>query len=167
MNIVRRQEQNRPVTASPAELDPFKMMREMMRWDPFREIGPMLTSQGFKGILVPDVDIKETPTSYVFRADLPGMKEKDVDISFTGNRLTLSGKREEEQREEKVNYYSCECSYGSFTRSFTLPLGTDPEHASAELKDGVLTITVPKKAEVQPKQVPVNGEPKVQAKAKG
>jgi HSP20 family protein len=78
-------------------------------------------------------------------------------VSLTGNRLTLTGKREEEKREEKDNYFSCERSYGSFSRTFTLPAGTDPDKASAELKDGVLTVTLPKKPEVQPKNIPVNG----------
>jgi HSP20 family protein len=93
----------------------------------------------------------------VFKADLPGMKEKDVEVSFTGNRLTLSGKREEEKREEKDNYFACERSSGSFSRSFTLPMGTDSHKATADLKEGVLTITVPKKAEVKPQKIPVNG----------
>jgi HSP20 family protein len=132
------------------------MMREMMRWDPFREIGPAFSGD-MKGMFMPDVDIKETENAYVFKADLPGMKDKDVEVSFTGNRLTLSGKREDEKREEKDNYFTCERSYGSFTRSFALPAGTDTQKAGAELKDGVLTITVPKKAEVKPQKIPVNG----------
>jgi HSP20 family protein len=166
MNIVRRQEQPRPDLSPFGEWQPFKAMRELMRWDPFRELGHTFSSEGLKSIFVPDMDIKDTPSAYVFKADLPGIKEKDVELSITGNRLTLSGKREEEKREEKANYYTCERFYGSFTRSFTLPAGTDLEHASAELKDGVLTICVPKKPEVQPKPIPVNGgEAKAKAKS--
>src|SRR5829696_4086430 len=135
MNIVRHKEQTSPVLASVGEWEPFKVMRELMRWDPFREIGPTFPSEGLKGFFVPDVDIKETPSAYLFKADLPGIKEKEVEVSLTGNRLTLSGKREEEKREEKANYYACERFSGSFTRSFTLSAGTDPERASAELKD--------------------------------
>jgi HSP20 family protein len=164
MNIIRRRE---PAPASlpvAAEWDPFRAMREMMRWDPFQEMSPLFA--GEKGMFVPDVDVKETPTAYVFKADVPGMKEKDVEVSFTGNRLTLSGKREEERHEEKATYFATERSYGAFTRTFTLPVGTDTEHAAAEMKDGVLTITVPKMPEVQPKKIPV-GAPveKPQAKA--
>jgi HSP20 family protein len=165
MNIVRRQEQPSPALSFFGEWEPFKAMRELMRWDPFREIGQTFPSEGLKSIFVPDMDIKETPSSYVFKADLPGINEKDVELSIAGNRLTLSGKREEEKREEKANYYTCERFSGSFTRSFMLPAGTDPDHASADLKDGVLTITVPKKPEVQPKPIPVNGG-EVKAKAK-
>jgi len=157
MNIVRHQTSNGPNLAPPAEWDPFKMMRDMMRWDPFQEIGPALPSQGMKGMFLPDVDIKETPNAYVFKADLPGFKDKDVEVSLTGNRLTMSGKREEEKREEKATYFACERSYGSFSRSFTLPAGTDAERASADLKEGVLTVSVPKKVEVQPRKIPVLG----------
>jgi HSP20 family protein len=155
MNIVRRQEQ-KAAPATVSEWDPFRMMREMMRWDPFREIGPFVSNDASKGLFMPDVDVKETENAYVFKADLPGMKEKDVEVSFTGNRLTLSGKRDEEKREERENYFACERSYGSFTRSFTLPAGTDTAGASADLKEGVLTITVPKKPEVKPQKIPVN-----------
>ena len=164
MNIIRRREPapaNLPVAA---EWEPFRAMREMMRWDPFREMSPLFA--GEKGMFIPDVDVKETPEAYTFKADVPGLKEKDIEVSFTGNRLTLSGKREEERREEKATYFASERMYGSFTRTFTLPAGTDAEHAAADLKDGVLTITVPKVPEVQPKKIPV-GAPveKPQAKA--
>ena len=154
MNIVRRQEQSEPALA---QWDPFKMMRDWMRWDPFAEIGTLAPPQGQRAIFVPDVDVQETPAAYVFKADLPGMKEKDVEVSVTGNRLTLSGKREEEKREDKTNYHTWERSYGSFSRSFTMPMGTNPDGVKADLKDGVLIITVPKKPEVQPKKIAVNG----------
>jgi len=164
MNIVRRQEQ-KAVPATASDWDPFRAMREMMRWDPFREIGPAFSGDT-RGMFMPDVDVKETESAYIFKADLPGMKEKDIEVSFTGNRLTLSGKREDEKREEKDNYFTCERSYGSFTRSFTLPAGTDSQAAGAELKEGVLTITVPKKPDMKPQRIPVNGgEAKPQAKA--
>ena len=152
MNIIRRSEPNANLPAR-TEWDPLRMMREMMQWDPFREMGPIFA--GEKGAFVPDVDVKEMPNAYIFKADVPGMKEKDIEVSFTGNRLTFSGKREEERREEKGTYFACERSYGSFTRTFTLPLGTDVDHANAEMKDGVLTISVPKLPEVQPKKIPV------------
>ena len=165
MNIIRRN-QSRPASAPLVQWDPFKMMSEWAQWDPFSAIGPIAPFQADGGIFMPDVDVQETPHAYVFKADLPGMKEKDVEVSVTGNRLTLSGKREEEKREEKASYHTWERAYGSFARSFTLPSGTDSEHVLADLKDGVLTVTVPKKPEVQPKKVAVNsGEGKAQAKA--
>jgi HSP20 family protein len=165
MNIVRRNVQNEPA-APIAQWDPFKMMREWARWDPFAEMGALLPPTGERGVFVPDVDVQETPNAYVFKADVPGMKEKEIEVSLVGNRLTLSGKREEEKREDKAQYHTWERSYGAFTRSFTLPMGTDAERVVADLKDGVLTVTVPKKPEVQPKKIAVNGgEPKPAAKA--
>ena len=133
--------------------DPFEMMRDLMRWDPFVELGttPPAREVGF----VPSFEVKETKDAYLFKADLPGIKESDLDISLTGSRLTVSGKREEEKREEKETYFAMERTYGSFNRSFTLPDGTDPEHVTANLKDGVLVITVPKKPDALPKKVPV------------
>ncbi len=162
MNIVRRSAPSAMTSA--ADWDPFRAMREVMHWDPFREMSPLVAQE--RVLFMPDVDVKETPSAYVFKADLPGMKEKDVEVSCTGNRLTISGKREEERREEKATYFASERLHGAFTRAFTLPSGVDAEHASAELKDGVLTISVPKTASVQPRKIPVGGSAeKPQAKA--
>lgn len=134
--------------------DPFEMMREMLSggFEPFREL-----ARGPEGMLgfTPSFDVKETKDTYVFKADLPGLKENDIDISVTGNRLTISGKREEETRDESERYYAYERSYGTFSRSFTLPEGVDPNNVHADLKDGVLTVLVPKKPEVQPRRIEV------------
>jgi HSP20 family protein len=156
MNIVRRQASTPTTTAASAstQWDPLRMMREMMRWDPFQELSPMFPAEASRLIYAPDVDVKETANAYVFKADVPGIKEKDLELSTTGNRLTLSGKREEERHEDTATYHASERSCGSFSRSFTLPDGIDLDHASAELKEGVLTITVPKKPEVMPKKIP-------------
>jgi HSP20 family protein len=102
--------------------------------------------------------VKETKDSYVFKADLPGVKEENLDVSLTGNRLTISGQRQEEKKEEGDRHYVYERSFGSFSRSFTLPEGIDVDHVQAELKDGVLNVVVPKKPEVQPKRILVKGE---------
>ena len=155
MNIIRRHE---PAASPPvvSGWEPFRMMRDIMRWDPFREMAPIFSEE--KLAFIPDVDVKETPNAFIFKADVPGMKEKDIEISLAGNRLTLSGKREEERREEKETYFATERTYGEFTRTFTLPAGTDVEHVLADLKDGVLTVTVPKIPEAQPKKIPVGGE---------
>lgn len=156
MNIVRRQ----PTPPAPAtnaayfDWDPFKMMRDMMRWDPFREMAPVGLEPA-KVNFWPDIDVKENGKEFVFKADLPGVAEKDVEVSLQGNRLTLTGKREEEKKEETETYFSCERSYGSFTRSFTLPAGTDADKVRADLKEGVLTIVVPKKPETQPKKIEI------------
>ena len=92
----------------------------------------------------------------MFRADLPGVKESDLEISLTGNRLTISGRREQERHEQGDTFYASERSYGSFTRAFTLPEGVDGDNVNADLKSGVLTLSVPKKPEVQPRKVSIN-----------
>ena len=101
--------------------------------------------------------MKETSHSYVFKADLPGLEEKDLDITLTGNRLTVSGKREAEARTEEETFYAYERTYGSFSRSFTLPDGADVEHAEADLHAGVLTISIAKRAGHLPKKVTIKG----------
>ena len=134
--------------------DPFRMMRDLFRWDPFREMEPML-SPTMPAAFSPDIEVKETGDAYLFKADVPGVKENEVNVSLTGNRLTISGERNEEKEEKSETYYSCERKYGSFSRSYTLPEGVDAEHIRAELKSGVLTIAVPKKPEAQPKKIAV------------
>ena len=89
----------------------------------------------------------------------------DLEIALTGNRLTISGKREQEKHEQGDTYYASERSYGSFSRAFTLPDGTDGENVKAELKNGVLEVVVPKKPEVQPRKITIGKEEASKAKA--
>lgn len=142
--------------ASPmAWRDPTRMMRELLRWDPFQELGalPAWEGSGF----VPGFDVKETPEALILQADLPGLTEKDVNISLTGNRLTVTGERRAEQKREGESYYTLERSFGAFTRSFTLPEEVNIDKVQAELKDGVLTLTLPKRPEAKPRQIPLKG----------
>jgi HSP20 family protein len=153
-NIVRR-EGGQPARPVPQrEWDPFRMMRELLRWDPFGEMEPMRGALG--GVEVgfqPRFEVCETPQSFVFQADVPGVKENDIDVSLQGNRITISGKREAEEREENETYFAYERGYGTFSRSFTLPEGLDVDHVQAELKEGVLKLIVPKKPEVQARKI--------------
>jgi len=135
------------------EFDPFRAMREMMRWDPFRALTPSFTA--FEREWTPTFEVRENADSYLFRGDLPGIKESDLEVSLTGNRLQITGKREAEKETKDETVYLYERSYGSFTRSFTLPEGIDGEHAKSELKDGVLTIVVPKVPAMKPKKIQV------------
>lgn len=164
MALIRRNENENGMDRTRG-WDPFDVMQDIMRWDPFRE----LTHRAFGGgemAFVPSFDVKETNESYVFKADLPGVAEDDLDISLTGNRLTVSGQREQEKKNEGDTYYSYERSYGGFSRSFTLPEGVDAENVSAELKNGVLTVVVPKKPEVQPKRILLGSGKREKDKAK-
>jgi HSP20 family protein len=142
-------------------------MRDMLRWDPFREIEAVLGPGDVRGF-APTFEVTETKDAYLFRADLPGVQEKDLEISLTGTRLSISGHREQEKHEQSDTFYASERAYGSFTRSFTLPEGVDGENVSADLKNGVLTLSVPKKPEVQPKKIaigPATKAPTEKAKA--
>lgn len=135
------------------EWDPFRVMREMLRWEPFQGISRPLGG----AIFAPDFEVKERADAFLIKADLPGVLEKDLDISCTGNRVTVSGQREEEKRSEGETYYTSERSFGSFSRSFMLPENADLDHASASFKDGVLELTIPKKAEEKAKKIAVGG----------
>lgn len=136
-----------------AEWDPFRAMREMMRWDPFREMAPLFSYE--RAGWNPSFDVTENKDAYVFRADVPGVKKDDLEIHITGNRLQVTGKRDVEQETKNDTYYTYERQYGTFTRSFTLPDGADTEHAKCELKEGVLTLVVPKAAAAQTKKIPI------------
>lgn len=136
------------------QANPLRYLREMMKWDPFSEMAPLLGHQGGEGI-VAHFDVKETPNAFIFKADLPGFVEKDIDITSVGNQLTISGHRKDEREDKGDTYYVCERRYGSFSRSFTLPQGVDVDHVSADIKHGVLTVNVPRVAAAPAKKIPV------------
>ncbi len=140
------------------EWDPFQRMQELMGWDPFEVMNQWLTGAGARegGLtFVPAFEVKETKDAFIFKADLPGVEEKDIEITLTGNRLTVGGHREAEERHEGESYYSVERSYGSFSRSFTLPEDADAETIDAKYDKGVLTVTVPKSPAAKPRKVQV------------
>ncbi|MBK6513270.1 MAG: Hsp20/alpha crystallin family protein [Polyangiaceae bacterium] len=136
-----------------AEWEPARFMRQFFGWDPFREMSPLMRADGSS--FVPAFEVKETPEGYVFKADVPGVKESDLNLSLTGNRLTVSGRRDAEKEEKNDTFYAFERSFGSFTRSFTLPVEIDPNGARAEMKDGVLTVFVPRTPASLPKKIAV------------
>ena len=84
------------------------------------------------------------------------MTEKQIDLKLEGNTLTLKGERKMENEDKKSNYHRVESFYGTFTRSFRLPDTVDYEKISAEYKNGVLTVTLPQKPEVRPREIPVS-----------
>jgi HSP20 family protein len=103
----------------------------------------------------PLVDIFEDQDGITLKAELPEVDAKDVDIQLEGNTLTLRGERKLEKDENREGYHRIERTYGAFSRSFTLPDLVDVEHISAESKDGVLRIHLPKKPETKPRQIKV------------
>jgi HSP20 family protein len=164
MTIQVRKDDDKPKTTTPpagtlpTRWDPLRMLRELASWDPFREMQPF--TRDVAGGFMPAFEIKETDGAYVFHADLPGVKEGDINVTVTGNRLSISGKREAEREEKGDTFYCYERSYGDFSRAFTLPEGVDANGVRADLKDGVLSVTVQKKPESQPKKIAVQSQAK-------
>jgi len=104
----------------------------------------------------PAVDILEKGGNLVLRAELPGMTEKQIELKVEGDTLILKGERKMESEDEKENYHRIESFHGSFTRTFRLPETVDTHKISADYKDGVLTVTLPQKPEVKPREIPVS-----------
>lgn len=146
------------------------MATMITRWEPFRNLSALqeqvnrLFETSSKGngdnssltAWAPAVDIYETENELVLKADLPEISEKDLDIRVENNMLTVRGERKFEQKVNEDNYLRIERTYGSFSRSFSLPNTINTEAIKADYKNGVLTVQLPKRAESKPKQVKVN-----------
>ena len=145
----------------------------IVRYDPFRDLRTLqgevnrLFSRNrsrangdeniARGAWNPSVDIFETKDQVVLEVELPGMKREDFDLSVENNALTLKGERKFEKKQETDNYHRVERSYGSFVRSFTLPQTVNAEGATAEYKNGVLRVTLPKREEVKARKIEISG----------
>lgn len=135
--------------------DPFESFRSLWALDPFRDIERSVEGRP-QFEFAPSFDIVERDDAFVLKADLPGVKDEDVDLSVTGNQLTVSGSRQTEDRREDEHYYMYERAYGDFSRTFTLPNQVSTEDIEASLENGELTITVPKRAEAKPRKIPLS-----------
>ncbi len=113
------------------------------------DVEPLWRDETWAGMALPAVDVSEDDKAYKLTAELPGMTEKDVEVSLTGDLVVLKGEKRQEREEKGKNRYVSERSYGSFQRSFYLPDGVARDKVSAEFKDGVLTVMLPKTAEAQ------------------
>jgi HSP20 family protein len=132
----------------PGFMRPFEEMRRMMEdfWmTPLEEFGRW--REGF----VPRVDVKEEDNRIVVSAELPGMDQKDIDVTVTNDSIRISGEKKHEEKEEEKGYYRHETSYGSFERIIDLPAEVDEDKVEAEFSKGVLTIRLPKSEEAQAK----------------
>jgi HSP20 family protein len=127
--------------------DPFQMMREMMT-NPFRAFPMMPWSDVSREMREwnPTFEVRETDDAFLFKGDMPGVRQEDLDISVAGNNLQLAGKRDREQESDEGTIHTYERAYGQFSRSFALPDSADVDKIKCDLKDGVLTLVVPKKA---------------------
>jgi HSP20 family protein len=133
--------------------DPFAAFRREMErlFDSFgRDIG-WPTGEGRTSAMAPSIDVIETDSELRIDADLPGVEGKDVDVAISDNVLTIKGEKKAEKEEKKKDFHLVERSYGSFSRSLTLPFAADPAQAKATFKNGVLSITLPKPPEVKAK----------------
>jgi len=146
----------------------------IVRYDPFRDLRTLQEevnrlfstnlTRGFgeesigRGAWNPSVDIYENKNHIVLEAELPGMKREDFELSVENNVITLRGERQFEKNEDSDNYHRVERSYGSFTRSFTLPQTVSAEGATAEYKNGVLRVTLPKREEAKARRIEISGE---------
>lgn len=145
-------------------VSPFE---EMEKWfgDVFRRPFSLMRPSWWPGLkmpeieeITPSVDIFTEGDNVVVKAEIPGMKKEDLDITLTEDTITISGEKKKEEKVEKKNYYRLERSYGSFTRSFSLPAEVQTEKAQAKFKDGVLEIRVPKTEEAKKKEKKVTIE---------
>ena len=146
----------------------------IVRWQPFCDL--MATERGFDRLFrdafssvlpvregelptrawAPAVDICENENNIVLKAELPGVDPEDVEVRVEDNTLYLKGERKFEKDTKEENYHRMERSYGSFARSFALPNSIDAEKVAAEYKDGLLTLTLPKREETKPKTIKIN-----------
>jgi len=116
------------------------------------DLAPARRYENSFNFTTPTVDLTEDEKAYKITAELPGMSEKDIDISLSGDMLVLKGEKHQEREEKTENRYLSERSYGTFQRNFVLPDGVDRDQITAEFAKGVLSLTLPKTPEVQKQQ---------------
>lgn len=150
-------------TPVPRYTDPFTAMRaEMDRvFDAFLGRGtgrfPVLSPAGGDEAITPSIDVRETDKELVVEAELPGMDEKDVNVTLHDGVLAIKGEKKAEREEKKDNYHLMERSYGSFERSFRVGDNVDPDQVKATFEKGVLKVTMPKRPEAvkAEKRIPI------------
>lgn len=120
-----------------------------------------------RGVWAPTVDIFENKNQVVLEAELPGMNRDDVELTIENNTLTLRGERKFEKKEESDMYHRVERTYGSFSRSFTLPQAVLQGSVGAEYKNGVLRVTLQKREEIKARKIEIQGESGAEASVKG
>jgi HSP20 family protein len=144
---------------------------DIVRWDPFRELegfqarlNRMFGDRPFRGDeqgplafagWAPAADIQETEKEFLIKADLPEVKKEDLKVEFEDGVLTLEGERKQEKEEKGKKFHKIEREYGKFVRRFALPTEVDASRLSAEFKDGVLNVHLPKSTDGKPKAIAV------------
>jgi HSP20 family protein len=146
-------------------------MSNLTRWEPMREMMTLRQAmdqlfddaftrpRGASGVsIVPAMDLYQTADEVVVKANLPGLKAEDVQISVANGVLSLHGEFKQENEQNEATYHVLERRYGSFERSVTLPTDVQTDKAKAEFQDGVLTITLPKAETVKPKTITIKAK---------
>jgi len=112
---------------------------------------------GFAGGFMPSIDVKENEKEFIIKAELPGVEEKDIEVTVTNDSVTIKGEKKEEKEDKDKNYYYMERSYGSFSRVIPLDAETEAGKAEARFKNGILDIKIPKNqsAETTGTKVPI------------
>ena len=133
----------------------------LVRWEPSRELEAFQTDMNrlFDSFFrAPPTDLTEDGKDLVLRIDLPGMSDEDVTVEVDGSVLTVSGERKDHRETKEGSVFRLERSFGKFSRSFTLPEGTEPDSIKGGLENGVLELRIPKPAEKQPKRVVIGSQ---------
>lgn len=155
----------------------------MIRWEPLRDVVDLRNTMdrlledsyiypsrfwpGLKlGELHPDLDVYQTADDVVVKASLPGIKPEEVDISLTGDILTIKGEHKEEKEVKEQDYFHKERRQGTFSRSIQIPASVKSDKAEAMFENGVLTLTLPKAEEEKPKQIKVKAKPVIEGAKK-
>ncbi|BCS54795.1 Hsp20/alpha crystallin family protein [Geobacter sp. SVR] len=148
-----RQEPHRPL--SPLhEMERMERMFEDFWRRPYAFLSParwLRTFPEFEEPAIPSVDVYEEQEDVVVKAEIPGIRKEDVEVTFSDNTIRISGEKRKEERVENKDYYRLERSYGSFSRMIQLPAEVDSDQASATFKDGILEIRIPKSREAREK----------------
>ena len=116
------------------------------------DVEPLWRDDAMTGMTLPAVDVSEDEKAFKITAELPGMTQKNIDVTVTGDLIVLKGEKQQEHEERTKNRYLAERSYGTFQRSFYLPEGVARDKITAEFTNGVLTVTLPKTVEAQAQQ---------------
>ncbi len=152
-------------------IERWRPSRRLIPWQSFRDL-----ERRFDGIFgrplipvwrhllteerawAPALEVYEKEDKFVVKAELPGMKEEDIDVSISDDTLSIKGQRKSENEVKEEDYYCCERSYGSFFRSVTLPSNVDTKKIEANYQDGVLEIGLPKAVEIKPKKIAISAK---------
>lgn len=150
-SIIPWKKENRSLALGHGDGDAFALLRRRMNglFDDFFDRPSSALWSGFDAPFAPQIDISESDKEVRISAELPGLDEKEVEVSLAGNLLTIKGEKKEEQEEEKGDYWHSERRYGYFERSVQLPQGIESDKAKANFKKGVLKVAIPKRPEAQ------------------